>query len=50
VELHFFVTMPQTKAKIQGPKGNAMYANVKNKRRKDSCAKNVTEQNLYFCI
>jgi hypothetical protein len=28
VELHFLVTMPQTKAKIQGPKGSAMYADV----------------------
>lgn len=50
VELHFLVTMPQTKAKIQGPKGSAMYADVQNKRRNDSCAKNVTQQNLYFCV
>jgi hypothetical protein len=30
-----------TKAKIQVLKGSAMYADVKNKRRKDPCAKNV---------
>ena len=35
VELHFLVTMLQTKAKIQRPKGSAMYAAVQNKRRKD---------------
>jgi hypothetical protein len=39
VELHFVDTMPPTKAKIQGPKGSAMYADVQNNRRKDSCKK-----------
>ena len=41
VELLLLVNRPQTKAKIQGPKGSAMYGDVQNKRRNNSCAKNV---------